>query len=52
VVDLETLDLDVTCLTNNGEEERGPTWSPDGTRIAYMCRNQITSMFDICVMDA
>jgi Tol biopolymer transport system component len=49
-VTLET--LDVTCLTNNGEEERGSTWSPDGTRIAYMCRNQTTGVFDICVMDA
>jgi TolB protein len=47
---LET--LDVTCLTHNNKEERAPAWSPDGTRIAYMCRNEITTVFDICVMDA
>jgi Tol biopolymer transport system component len=42
----------VECVTNNLVEERAPAWSPDGTRIAYMCRNQTTSVFDICVMDA
>ena len=37
-------------LTFNAAEERGPTWSPDGTRIAYACRRG--AIFEICVMDA
>ena len=46
-------------LTNSvGVEERGPAWSPDGMRIAYMCRvgKPATSTgpptFEICVMNA
>jgi TolB protein len=37
-------------LTHNTEEERGAAWSPDGTRIAYACRQG--ARFEICVMDA
>ncbi len=46
-------------LTSNMEEERGAAWSPDGKRIAYMCRkgdpiSPLTlrpTTFEICVMD-
>jgi len=38
-------------LTNNVEEERAPAWSPDGTRIVFMCRRG-GSDFEICVMNA
>jgi TolB protein len=46
-------------LTNSpGLEERGPSWSPDGTLIAYMCRigksptGGPIPTFEICVMNA
>ena len=38
-------------LTNNVEEERAPAWSPDGTRIVFMCRRG-GSDFEICTMNA
>jgi Tol biopolymer transport system component len=38
-------------LTDNGEEERAPAWSPDGRRIAFSCRRG-GSDFEICVMNA
>jgi Tol biopolymer transport system component len=37
--------------TTNAEEERAPAWSPDGTRLAFMCRRGGTD-FEICVMNA
>ena len=42
-----------TRLTSNGEEERSPAWSPDGTRIVYSCRvGGGNADFEICVMPA
>jgi len=45
-------------LTDNTEEERAPAWSPDGRRIAYMCRKGAPAVvggqptFELCVMNA
>ena len=44
--------LEIECLTQNSLEERAPTWSPDGTEIAHMCKNDGGTDFEICVMDA
>jgi TolB protein len=42
-----------TRLTDNDYEERGPDWSPDGTRIEFMCRiGGGSADFEVCVMDA
>ncbi|MGH2375576.1 MAG: hypothetical protein ACREJ4_00360 [Candidatus Methylomirabilaceae bacterium] len=41
----------LTRLTFNVEEERAPAWSPDGTRIVFMCRRG-GSDFELCVMNA
>jgi len=49
VKNLETGAL--TRLTFNNEEERGPAWSPDGSRIVFMCRRGGPD-FEICVMNA
>jgi TolB protein len=38
-------------LTNNDEEERAPAWSPDGSRIVFMCRRGGLD-FEICAMNA
>jgi TolB protein len=40
-----------TQLTFNSSEERAPAWSPDGTRIVFMCRYGGVD-FEICIMDA
>lgn len=37
-------------ITDNVEEERAPSWSPDGARIAFMCRRGGND-FEICVMN-
>jgi TolB protein len=45
-------------LTNNTEEERAPTWSPDGKRILFACRRGDSAQpggnptFELCVMNA
>jgi len=40
-------------LTDNGEEERAPAWSPDGSKIVYSCRvGDGMNPFRICVMNA
>lgn len=36
-------------LTDNSEEERGPDWSPDGSRVVYSCRKG--TRFDLCTMN-
>ncbi len=40
-----------TRLTTNVEEERAPSWSPDGRRIVFCCRRGGPD-FEICVMNA
>jgi len=43
----------LTRLTFNAEEERAPSWSPDGSRIVYMCRiGGGAADFEICDMKA
>ena len=37
-------------LTVNSQEERAPAWSPDGSKIVFMCRYGGTD-FEICVMN-
>ena len=40
-------------LTTNSEEERGPSWSPDGSLVVYACRiGGGAADFEICVMNA
>lgn len=47
-----------TRLTFNSEEERSPTWSPDGSRILYSCRRgepiggATIASFELCVINA
>src|SRR5215510_14935977 len=44
---------ELTRLTFNAEEERAPSWSPDGSRIVYMCRiGGGAADFEICDMKA
>jgi TolB protein len=38
-------------LTDNLEEERAVSWSPDGTRVVFMCRRGGPD-FELCVMNA
>jgi TolB protein len=40
-----------TRLTNNAEEERAPSWSPDGKHIVFCCRRGGLD-FEICVINA
>jgi TolB protein len=37
-------------LTHNTEEERAPAWSPDGSKIVFMCRYGGTD-FEICTIN-
>lgn len=56
VADLTCVDRDDLCgpgavqLTNNSANNRGPIWSPDGSKIAF--RSQASGNRDIYVMDA
>lgn len=57
VLSLETLETEPPQrLTFNNEEERAPSWNPDGDRIAFMCRIgaeiNFRIDFEICVMNA
>ena len=37
-------------LTGNSAEERAPAWSPDGSKIVFMCRYGSTD-FEVCVIN-
>jgi TolB protein len=59
VMDADGNEEPVCILGGNGEEERGPAWSPDGTRFVYICRKGAPAMpggaipsFEICVINA
>jgi Tol biopolymer transport system component len=39
-------------LTSNSGGTAAPDWSPDGKRIAFMCREVPTGVIEICVMNA
>ncbi len=53
---------EITRLTENNQEERAPAWSPDGTKIVYMCREVFDDATqepiivgpdsEVCVMNA
>jgi Tol biopolymer transport system component len=46
---------DPVQLTHNAVDERGPAWSPDGTRIVYACKQgTVAPNFDleVCIMNA
>ncbi len=42
---------DAQPLTADGEEPRGPAWSPDGTRIVFSCRRGTNGTYEICVLN-
>jgi len=46
----DAVGADLARLTENSYEERGPSWSPDGTRIVFSCRRG-GSDFEICLMN-